>query len=44
MCLYPQVIALWLQDISLEESNTCGTEAVTLQDEIGIIGENPMKS
>ncbi|KAK2852327.1 hypothetical protein Q7C36_007528 [Tachysurus vachellii] len=34
-----KVIALWFQDFSLEESDTCSTDAVTLQDELGIIGK-----
>ncbi|TSK22490.1 Chymotrypsin-like elastase family member 2A [Bagarius yarrelli] len=34
-----KVIALWFQDFSLEASDTCSTDAVTLQDEIGIMGK-----
>lgn len=41
LSFYPQVIFLWLKDFSLEDSDSCSSDALTLQDELGIIGENP---
>ncbi|KAM9476723.1 ovochymase-2 isoform 2-T2 [Clarias gariepinus] len=33
-----KVIFLWLKDFSLEDSDSCSSDALTLQDELGIIG------
>ncbi|KAF7710120.1 ovochymase-2 [Silurus meridionalis] len=34
-----KVIVLWFQDFSVEDSGTCSADALTVQDEIGIIGK-----
>lgn len=35
-----QVIHLWFEDFSIEDSNTCEADFVTLKDELGTIGES----
>lgn len=35
-----QVIHLWFEDFSIEDSNTCEADVVTLKDELGTIGES----
>ncbi|XP_072534618.1 ovochymase-2 [Salminus brasiliensis] len=37
--LFFQVIHLWFQDFSLEASNMCNADSLTLQDNLGIIGK-----
>ncbi len=35
-----QVIHLWFEDFSIQDSNTCEADFITLKDELGIIGES----
>lgn len=35
-----QVIHLWFEDFSIEDSNTCEADFVTLKDELGTIGKS----
>ncbi len=35
-----QAIHLWFEDFSIQDSNTCEADFITLKDELGIIGES----